>query len=252
MVQFSSDLLMVFLYFSFCAFLGWIAESLFRSIQENKLINAGFLYGPFVPIYGFGAVFIYFLSLALSFLPDWLEWIIYSTIPSILEYFSSLAMEKIFRLKLWDYSSERFNLFGRICLKFSLIWAGLTILALEVLQPFALRILTQISPYMLHFFAGQILMYFIIDTYLSSRLYFYFASALRRFERMVREKREQLQYLSVEAGKLPYELRRLLKPLHSFPNLVLEMQKNFQLFPDTVVSLLKKNIGEFYFPGKKK
>ena len=42
-------------YFIIYSFLGWVMESVFRSIIEKKLINTGFLRGPFCPIYGFGA-----------------------------------------------------------------------------------------------------------------------------------------------------------------------------------------------------
>ena len=45
----------VLTYFIIYSFLGWILESLYRSFCERKLINTGFLRGPFCPIYGFGA-----------------------------------------------------------------------------------------------------------------------------------------------------------------------------------------------------
>ena len=43
-------------YFLIYSFLGWIMESIFRSIIEKKVINTGFLKGPICPIYGFGAL----------------------------------------------------------------------------------------------------------------------------------------------------------------------------------------------------
>jgi uncharacterized membrane protein len=44
-------------------------------------------------------------------------------------------MEKTFKLKLWDYSTERLNLNGRICLKFSMIWAFLAVVHILIIQP---------------------------------------------------------------------------------------------------------------------
>jgi uncharacterized membrane protein len=51
-----------FLYFGVMAFTGWIIEVIYRSVHEKRFVNAGFLSGPFVPIYGFGAVIITALS----------------------------------------------------------------------------------------------------------------------------------------------------------------------------------------------
>ena len=51
-------------YFIIYSVLGWIIESIYRSICERKIINTGFLKGPFCPIYGIGAIImILFLQL---------------------------------------------------------------------------------------------------------------------------------------------------------------------------------------------
>ena len=41
------------------SFLGWVMESIVRTISEKKLINTGFLHGPFCPIYGIGAIILF-------------------------------------------------------------------------------------------------------------------------------------------------------------------------------------------------
>ena len=46
-------------YFIIYSFLGWLMESVFRSICEKKMINTGFLRGPFCPIYGIGAIIMF-------------------------------------------------------------------------------------------------------------------------------------------------------------------------------------------------
>ena len=43
-------------YFIIYSFLGWIMESIVRSVSEKKIINTGFLKGPVCPIYGIGAI----------------------------------------------------------------------------------------------------------------------------------------------------------------------------------------------------
>jgi uncharacterized membrane protein len=96
-------LLYYFLYFCVMAFAGWIIEVIYRFMREKRFINAGFLFGPFVPIYGFGAVIITVISVEARSLPAVTGWIITLLSPTILEYVGSWFMEKIFGLKLWDY-----------------------------------------------------------------------------------------------------------------------------------------------------
>ncbi len=48
--------------FAIYSFMGWIIEVIYRSITQRKFVNAGFLYGPFIPIYGIGAAFIIILQ----------------------------------------------------------------------------------------------------------------------------------------------------------------------------------------------
>ncbi len=44
------------LYFAFYSFVGWFCETIYCSVAKKKVINRGFLNGPFCPIYGFGAL----------------------------------------------------------------------------------------------------------------------------------------------------------------------------------------------------
>ena len=109
------NLQMYFLFFIIYSFLGWIIEVILCSIIEKKIVDRGFLIGPICPIYGCGAVII---TLALSSYKD--DWIVVFCMAVILagalEYFTSYAMEKIFHARWWDYSNNKFNINGRICL----------------------------------------------------------------------------------------------------------------------------------------
>ena len=44
-------------------------------------------------------------------------------------------MESIFHTSWWDYSDQKFNFQGRICLGVSLGWGVLTVLLFRVLHP---------------------------------------------------------------------------------------------------------------------
>ena len=103
------------------SFLGWIVECTYCVLGTGVWINRGFLYGPFIPIYGFGAVLV--LG-AINYLPNNIFIIFLGSIiiTSILEYLTSYLMELFFHTRWWDYSELPFNLNGRICLLNSLLF----------------------------------------------------------------------------------------------------------------------------------
>lgn len=114
------------LFFYIYCFVGWCIESTFVSIQHKKLVNRGFMRGPFLPLYGSGAVIMLFVtipvrqSLILTFLLG-------SVGATILEYCTGAAMEALFKVRYWDYSDQPFNINGHVCLGTTIAWGGLTI-----------------------------------------------------------------------------------------------------------------------------
>ena len=122
------------LFFYLYCFLGWVWESCYVSLKQRRWVNRGFLRGPLLPIYGFGAVLILWAtlpvrgSLALIFLLG-------MAAASALEYVTGAAMEALFKVRYWDYSQQPFNLNGHICLACSLAWGAFSILLVRVLHP---------------------------------------------------------------------------------------------------------------------
>ncbi|MBR3264073.1 putative ABC transporter permease [Candidatus Saccharibacteria bacterium] len=110
-------------YFTIFAVLGYIAEALNSLLHGGKLSNRGFLFGPYLPIYGFGAVA---MVIIWQFMPHdnvLLTFFVAMSIGVILEYVTSYVLEKIFHLRWWDYSkSDKLNLNGRICLRNSIVF----------------------------------------------------------------------------------------------------------------------------------
>lgn len=122
-------LLIFFLY----SFLGWIFESVYVSVKERRLVNRGFLRIPMLPLYGTGAVMMLVISLPFQ---DHLFLVYLSGVigATILEYITGWGMERLFKMRYWDYSDQRFNVNGYICLSSSLVWGFLTILLTEVIH----------------------------------------------------------------------------------------------------------------------
>ena len=131
--------------FAIYSFMGWIIEAVYRSISQRQFVNPGFIYGPFIPIYGFGAAFIISLEFLIHHWPLPIKLIVYGIVLTLTEYFTGFTFEKIFKLKLWDYSDSRFNIHGRVSLLFSLCWTALALIFITFIHPAVLRYVQSLS-----------------------------------------------------------------------------------------------------------
>lgn len=122
------------LFFFLYCFLGWVWESCYVSARRRQWVNRGFLHGPLLPIYGFGAVLILWATLPVrQSLP--LIFLLGMLTATALEYVTGAAMEALFKVRYWDYSHQPCNLHGYICLTSSLAWGAFSILLVKVLHP---------------------------------------------------------------------------------------------------------------------
>lgn len=131
------------LFFYFYCFFGWCFESTYVSICRKKLINRGFMRGPFLPLYGSGAIMMLVVSKPFErCIP--LVYIAGCIGATGLEYVTGVVMEALFAVRYWDYSHKRFNYKGHICLSSSLAWGALTVLVTRYIHPVVERIVLQI------------------------------------------------------------------------------------------------------------
>lgn len=233
-----NNIIFIFILYIIYSFIGWVLESAYISITKKKFRNSGFLYGPFIPIYGYGAIFIYLLSVKILFLNIFTQIFIYSLIATILEYVTSLILEKIFSLKLWDYSDEYLNLEGRICLKHSIIWAGLIVLFIYFIHPFTVGMINKLSFKIQSIIASVFFIYFVIDTILSFKLYFNFALQLKSIREISISKLKKLSSLNIQ-HLLLQQIKSFLRPIRQFPNLINEIQKYKPSFSNLFTENLK-------------
>lgn len=154
-------------FFSYC-FMGWVFESIYVSIMERKLTNRGFLRGPMIPIYGFGAMMIVFATTPFrgNYVAEYLAGLIAAT---IFELAVGLTMEAIFKVKYWDYSHKPFQYKGYICLESSLCWGFLSVIAAEVLQVRLEQMVALIPSTAATILALTLLLLFCTDTVVSVR-----------------------------------------------------------------------------------
>jgi uncharacterized membrane protein len=124
-----------FLWFILYSVVGWILETALYAIRDKKSVKRGFLFGPLCPIYGTGAIictlFLYgritnfFALFGAGF-----------ALCTVIEYLTHFILEKVFHSMWWDYSNQKFNIKGRVCLKSSLLFGLGVAVLLEYIQPF--------------------------------------------------------------------------------------------------------------------
>lgn len=158
-----------FLLFLFYSFLGWILEMVVCSIADKKVVNRGFLIGPYCPIYGSGCLLI--ISLLHKYQDDPFTLFIMAVIVcSLLEYFTSYIMEKLFKARWWDYSDRRFNINGRICLDNLVLFGVLGLLIFYVANPFFGGLIDRFNDTVLMVVAIVLFVVFIVDGIISLKV----------------------------------------------------------------------------------
>lgn len=132
----------VLLFFFYC-FCGWVWESCYVSLCQRHWVNRGFLHGPLLPIYGSGAILILLATIPVA--NDLrLVWLFGMIAATALEYVTGAAMERVFKVRYWDYSKQKFNLNGHICLSSSVAWGFFSILLVRFVHPPIARLLARV------------------------------------------------------------------------------------------------------------
>ena len=116
------------------SFIGWCGEVVVAAVKRHRFVNRGAVSGPFCPIYGLGAVVVavFFPELKGNPLFLFLGGMVVNT---FVEYVTGRIMEMSLHKKWWDYSDQKFNLGGYVCLKTSVLWGICTVLMIYVLNP---------------------------------------------------------------------------------------------------------------------
>lgn len=165
------------MFYSYCilffiySFLGWIMEVTLTLIIDKKFVNRGFLLGPCCPIYGCGCIL---LNLLLhNYTNNILVLFILTMFTcSLLEYITSFLMEKIFKLRWWDYSQMKFNINGRICLETMTPFSILGVLAIKYATPFFITNINKLSEKTILIISIILITLFIIDVIISLTIVF--------------------------------------------------------------------------------
>lgn len=121
-----------FFIFVVSSVLGWIWEVIITFLFYGKLVNRGMLYGPWLPIYGIGAVAI-FLVAKYSYSPLHV-FLISAAGCGVLEYATSVVMEHIWSARWWNYGGK-FNINGRIDLLVLIVFGAVGLIFYYLVVP---------------------------------------------------------------------------------------------------------------------
>lgn len=159
-------------------------------------------------LYGFGAVCEIFLLTKFVNYPICL-YIISVVITTVLEFITGYVLEKIFNLQWWDYTNEKFNIKGYICLKFSLLWGVASLVLMYILQPkvnIVVSLLRHID------FVTYLLILLMLYDFLISILK---VLALKKDSMIIEKLNEDLKILSNEmAENISYKTKRIEKKIN--------------------------------------
>lgn len=150
-----------FFWFILYSIIGWVYESLLCSVSERKLINRGFLNGPYCPIYGFGAVLVILVLGRINNV--FLLFVLGAVLTCSLEYMTSFLMEVLFHARWWDYSQRKFNINGRICLEGALIFGAFSTVLVKLIHPAMIRYTNLIPNFTFHLMSALFLIIFTTD-----------------------------------------------------------------------------------------
>lgn len=180
----------LFFFYLYC-FFGWCFESTYVSLKSRKLVNRGFMRGPFLPLYGSGAIMMLVVSAPFqdNLLLTYIAGVIGAT---ALEYITGVMMEALFKVRYWDYSNQPFNYKGHICLSSSVAWGFLTILMTRVIHMPIEQFVLAIPMRTLACVTGIMTVYIVADFTLSFKAAMELRDILVRLQK-VKEEVERLQ-----------------------------------------------------------
>ena len=156
----------LFLVFLTGCFVGWIYEEIFYWLTEGMLRNRGILYGPWLPIYGVGALGIYAMK-PLKKNPA-LLFFLCAAVTGVVEYVIGCAGIHLFGMRLWDYRGLLWNLDGIICFRSVVSFALMGLVFHYLLEPTAERMVAKLPRKSVHAACMVLLTVFAADCVLSA------------------------------------------------------------------------------------
>lgn len=186
-------------YFYFYSIFGWLFESGNVSIRQKKWVNRGFMKGPWLPLYGSGAVVILVATLPFAQYPV-AVFFAGAVAATVLEYFTGVAMLELFKVRYWDYSYRKIQFQGHICLVSTIVWGLLSLLMVYIIHPWVAHLVGAVNVEVVNvvtFIITLLITYDFTNAFREAmdlrKLIIQAAELKERLEEKLEESREQLE-----------------------------------------------------------
>ena len=164
--QKTNSLCCLFLIFLIGCLMGWVYEEIFYWITEGLLRNRGILYGPWLPIYGIGALGIYAMKPVKKH--PVLLFFLCALVTGIVEYMIGYIGIRYFDMRLWDYRGLLWNINGIICFRSVVSFAIMGLVFHYWLEPAGSRIVQKLPSGTVRMVCLVLLLTFLVDCILSA------------------------------------------------------------------------------------
>ena len=175
--------------FTFCVFSisGWVLEVAYRSVRDRRFVNPGLLKGPYLILYGAGALILMGCVSLVHESNFFVKIFVYFATTTGFELISGFNAQYFFHVRLWDYSDQRFQYKGHICLKFSIYWTVLAFAFEYLLLPSYQSLFNWLPHDIKTLFAGVVVSMILIDLAVLSVRQFLFADKWTKKEESAME-----------------------------------------------------------------
>ena len=222
-----------FLLYFIYSIIGWFLEVGLAFYEHKKFVNRGFLIGPYCPIYGVGCLLLTILLSKYINEPG----VIFAFsifICATLEYLTSYLMEKIFKLRWWDYSNMKFNINGRICLETLIPFGIIGVLVVKYISPFLINTVNSINFNVLIIINIIILSILITDILISFNVVFNLKNVTRNLNKDSTEDIKKAIYKFIHNNIFMYN--RIVKAFPNMKKIINEQKKRNK----DIISKIKK------------
>ena len=221
---------LLFMKFILFSMIGYVAEMIFCAIIDKRITNRGFFCGPIIPIYGVGSLAL--IWILKPFMHNvFLVILLGMVVTGAIEYITSYVLEKIFHNKWWDYSEEKFNINGRICLKNLICFGLVSPIIFYILYSYITDFLLQVKDEVLMGTAIVLFIIFVLDVVYSCLVAYNLRNRIIIVEDLKNEKLARIPgMLERMLNKRVKGIRRYPKRLlKAFPTLWKTNEKEFEI-----------------------
>lgn len=234
------------LFFYVYCFFGWIFESVYVSLKKHKFVNRGFMYGPFLPIYGSGAILALFVTIPVR--DNYVQMYLLGAIATtILEYVTGVVMETVFKIRYWDYSRQKFNFQGHICLSSTITWGFLVVFIVKVVHKPVESLILSLSGYVYELLVYGLTLYFVADFTLAFKEAIELRELLVYMEKAKNDMERMRKRLDVVIAVADDELNQKVEGIREKRQLYAEaLEERVEMYKERVSGNTEKVLKRFF------